>query len=160
MTHVLIATDGSEQSLKAARYLRSLLDPVSLERVSVLAVVGPLAAYLSRATGEEEHVDRQDEDPGGHCSIGRPQEAVERRRGELRTCPTWKPSSAAAPSRQIIGRVRVEADLIVIGGRGKGRWRKACRKRTTRCCTMRLPVWSRGMGTQYNRQGSTHLVVG
>ena len=44
MTHVLVATDGSEQSLKAARYLRDLFGDATIQKVSVIAVVRPLAA--------------------------------------------------------------------------------------------------------------------
>jgi len=40
--HLLLATDGSEPSLEAARLVRDLLDPASLERITILAVVPPL----------------------------------------------------------------------------------------------------------------------
>lgn len=42
--HVLIATDGSQQSLDAAQYLTTLADPSTIEEIAVLAVVSPLAA--------------------------------------------------------------------------------------------------------------------
>jgi len=42
-THVLLATDGSEPSLEAARMVRDLLNPAALARVTILAVVPPLA---------------------------------------------------------------------------------------------------------------------
>lgn len=42
--HVLIATDGSQQSLDAAAYLRSFADPETITSIAVLAVVSPLAA--------------------------------------------------------------------------------------------------------------------
>jgi nucleotide-binding universal stress UspA family protein len=42
--HVIVATDGSRQSLAAAKYLRSLADPEHVSDVSVVAVVRPLAA--------------------------------------------------------------------------------------------------------------------
>ena len=42
--HVLIATDGSKQSLVAARYFKSFADPERIDRVTVVAVVRPLAA--------------------------------------------------------------------------------------------------------------------
>ena len=124
MTHVLIATDGSEQSLKAARYLRSLLDPASLERVSVLAVVRPLAAVpFASDFGEEEHVARRTEDSGGHSFHRAAQEAVEHVAEELEgmTPNVDTIIRGGAPADQII-RVadELEADLIVIGGRGKG----------------------------------------
>lgn len=42
--HVLVATDGSKQSLDAAKYLRGLVDPATVTKVGVVAVVSPLAA--------------------------------------------------------------------------------------------------------------------
>src|SRR3712207_9341195 len=85
MTHVLIATDGSEQSLKAARYLRSLLDPASLDRITVIAVVRPLAAVpFASDFGEEEHAAQQADDPGGYSFHRAAEEAVERVARELR----------------------------------------------------------------------------
>lgn len=42
--HVVIATDGSKQSLAAARHLKSFADPDKIDRITVVAVVRPLAA--------------------------------------------------------------------------------------------------------------------
>ena len=42
--HVLIATDGSRQSLESARYLRGIVHPETVTKVGVVAVVSPLAA--------------------------------------------------------------------------------------------------------------------
>jgi nucleotide-binding universal stress UspA family protein len=42
--HVIITTDGSKQSLQAARYLRSFADPDTITSVGVAAVVSPMAA--------------------------------------------------------------------------------------------------------------------
>jgi nucleotide-binding universal stress UspA family protein len=42
--HVIVATDGSKQSLTAAKYLKTLVDPARVTDVSVIAVVRPLAA--------------------------------------------------------------------------------------------------------------------
>lgn len=42
--HVIVATDGSKQSLAAARHLRSLADPANITDVSVVAVIRPLAS--------------------------------------------------------------------------------------------------------------------
>ena len=41
---VLVATDGSKQSLRAARHLKSFADPAKIEEVLVLAVTRPLAS--------------------------------------------------------------------------------------------------------------------
>ncbi|AWB93626.1 universal stress protein [Aeromicrobium chenweiae] len=42
--HVIIATDGSQQSVRAARYLRSFADPDAITSIGVIAVLSPLAA--------------------------------------------------------------------------------------------------------------------
>ncbi|GAA1742526.1 universal stress protein [Aeromicrobium alkaliterrae] len=42
--HVLVATDGSRQSHDAAKFLRKTVDPKTVTKVSVVAVVSPLAA--------------------------------------------------------------------------------------------------------------------
>ncbi len=43
LTHLLLATDGSESSLEAARLVRDLLNPAALAHVTILAVAPPLA---------------------------------------------------------------------------------------------------------------------
>lgn len=124
MTHVLIATDGSEQSLKAARHLRSLLNPASLERISVIAVVRPLAAVpFASDFGEEEHAAQEAEDADRFSFQRAAQEAVERVAEELRDMAPNVDTlvRSGAPADQIIRTAdELEADLIVIGGRGKG----------------------------------------
>ena len=42
--HVIVATDGSKQSLEAARKLKSFADPSKITDISVVAVIRPLAA--------------------------------------------------------------------------------------------------------------------
>ena len=42
--HVIVATDGSKQSLTAAKYLMTMADPARVSDLSVIAVVRPLAA--------------------------------------------------------------------------------------------------------------------
>jgi nucleotide-binding universal stress UspA family protein len=42
--HVIVATDGSKQSLAAAKHLKSFADPSKITDISVIAVVRPLAA--------------------------------------------------------------------------------------------------------------------
>lgn len=42
--HVIVATDGSRQSLAAAKHLTSFADPAKITEVSVIAVIRPLAS--------------------------------------------------------------------------------------------------------------------
>ena len=125
MTHVLVATDGSEQSLKAARYLRDLFGETAPEKISVIAVVRPLAAVpFASDFGEERHAaQRADADPGGYSFQEAAREAVDRVAQELAVMNTRVDTMVrgGTPADQIV-RVadELEADLIVIGGRGKG----------------------------------------
>lgn len=52
--HVLVATDGSKQSLESARYLRTVVDPQTVTKVGVVAVTSPLAAVPFAAEGRKE----------------------------------------------------------------------------------------------------------
>lgn len=42
--HVIVATDGSKQSLAAAKHLKSFADPAKITEISVVAVIRPLAS--------------------------------------------------------------------------------------------------------------------
>jgi nucleotide-binding universal stress UspA family protein len=42
--HVVVATDGSPQSLAAARHLQSFADPAKITAIAVVAVLRPLAS--------------------------------------------------------------------------------------------------------------------
>jgi nucleotide-binding universal stress UspA family protein len=42
--HVIVATDGSRQSLAAAKHLKSFADPTRITEISVVAVIRPLAS--------------------------------------------------------------------------------------------------------------------
>ena len=53
--HVIVATDGSKQSLAAARHLKSFADPTKVTEISVVAVIRPLAsvAFADDVSGRE-----------------------------------------------------------------------------------------------------------
>ena len=42
--HVIVATDGSKQSLAAAKQLKAFADPTKITEISVVAVIRPLAS--------------------------------------------------------------------------------------------------------------------
>ncbi len=54
--HVIVATDGSPQSLAAARHLTSFADPRKITAISVVAVIRPLAsvAFADEISGAEQ----------------------------------------------------------------------------------------------------------
>ncbi len=55
--HVVVATDGSPQSLAAARHLTSFADPAKISGISVVAVIRPLAsvAFADEISEAEHH---------------------------------------------------------------------------------------------------------
>lgn len=123
MTNVLIATDGSEQSLAAARYLKMLVAPGSVTRVAVVAVVRPLASvpFLSDIGGSAE--TKSGEEPTGYSFQRAAREAVDLIADEVRELTTnidtlvW----SGSPADEIVRAAKeVGADLIVIGSRGTG----------------------------------------
>ena len=52
--HVIVATDGSKQSLAAAKHLKSFADPTKITEISVVAVIRPLAS-VAFADDVSEH---------------------------------------------------------------------------------------------------------
>ena len=55
--HVIVATDGSKQSLAAAKHLLSFADPAKITDVSVVAVVRPLASVAFADDLSEQQLD-------------------------------------------------------------------------------------------------------
>ena len=55
--HVVVATDGSPQSLAAAHHLTSFADPAKITGISVVAVIRPLAsvAFADEISLAEQH---------------------------------------------------------------------------------------------------------
>ena len=119
--HVLLATDGSQQSLKAARFLGTLANPSTIEKITVIAVIRPLAAVPFAH-------DLEGEQPAGSTEAfalsfrREAQAAAERVAAALRgTAPQVNTLiRSGSPADEII-RVANEigADLIVVGGQGK-----------------------------------------
>lgn len=120
MNNVLIATDGSEQSLEAARYLRTLVGTDSIRHITVIAVIRPLAAVPFVSDFGEGHP------PGEYEPVSfrrEAQEAVERVAAEVGDLApeintlVW----SGSPAEEIVRAAReVEAGLIVVSSRGSG----------------------------------------
>lgn len=63
--HVIVATDGSEQSLAAARHLHSFADPARITDISVVAVIRPLASVAFADDLSPADKRKADQDAGG-----------------------------------------------------------------------------------------------
>lgn len=55
--HVIVATDGSRQSLAAAKHLKSFADPTKVSEISVVAVIRPLASVAFADDVSEQQFD-------------------------------------------------------------------------------------------------------
>lgn len=120
---IIVTTDGSKQSLAAARYLRSFADPDKVTDVLVLAVIRPLAAVAF--VDELSPQAREPVDTAALSFREAAQGAVDTIAGDL---ADWGPKIAkqirsGSPANEIIkAATQRDAGLIVVasGGRGVG----------------------------------------
>lgn len=118
--HVIVATDGSRQSLQAARHFKGFADPAKVEDLSVVAVVRPLSSMAFA-----------DEISGQPAAKGEP--APSFREEAERAVATvadefdgWGPTvhrrvRSGSPANEIIKAARqLGAGLIVIAAGGRG----------------------------------------
>jgi len=129
-TQLLLATDGSEPSLEAARLVRDLLNPAALARVTILAVVPPLdtVPFYGASVGFGVYgmygggLSQETQDAVTAAAEQTAQEALQRTVAELDTmAPVETTVRRGSPADEIV-RCAAEngAGLIVMGSRGWG----------------------------------------
>lgn len=117
--HVIVATDGSRQSLTAARQAKSMLDASAITDVSVVAVVRPLAAVSF--ADELSGTDRGRSEDSSFRQAA--QDAVGAVAGVF---GDWGPKvhkriRSGSPANELIKAARqLEAGLIVVGAGSRG----------------------------------------
>jgi len=125
---LLLATDGSEPSLEAARLVRDLLNPAALAHVTVLAVVPPLATvpFYGANVGYGMYggnvLSQETQDAVTALAERTAQEALQRTVAELHTtAPVETAVRHGSPADEIV-RCATESGvgLIVMGSRGWG----------------------------------------
>ncbi len=119
--HVIMATDGSKQSLAAAKYLKTFADPSLITEVSVIAVVRPLAA-VGFADDLAEVQTRS-----GEPQFGSFREAAEHAVGVVAGALTgWGPKinkrvRSGSPANEIIkAATSLDAGLVVVASGSRG----------------------------------------
>lgn len=121
--HILLATDGSEQAIAAARFIRTLVNPASVDSVTVVAVIRPITSApffgeMGLMSLPQETWDSLNEsaDASAKSAI---QKSVEALAGFAPNIDTLiRPGS---PADEIIDAAKeLGADMIVIGSRGWG----------------------------------------
>ncbi|MVA75915.1 universal stress protein [Auraticoccus sp. F435] len=121
--HVIVATDGSRQSLAAAKELKRIADPSRIDDVTVVAVVSPLAAvsFANDLGGPLARKAKETQEP-----LSFRQEAHDATTVVMEQFEGWGPAvhrrirsgSAAAEINKLAG--ELEADLIVLAAGGRG----------------------------------------
>ena len=119
--HVIVATDGSKQSLAAAKHLKSFGDPTKITDVSVIAVVRPLAsvAFADDLTPAERR--KGDVETGGFVKAA--ESSVE---AVAAVFDGWGPKvhkkiRSGSPANEIIKAAKqLSAGLVVVAAGGRG----------------------------------------
>ncbi|MBD3944741.1 universal stress protein [Nocardioides ganghwensis] len=113
--HVIVATDGSKQSLAAAKHLKSFADPTKITEISVVAVVRPLASVAFADDVSENRLDGSFRDAA--------QSAVDTIAGVFEG---WGPKvskrirSGSAANEIIKAAKQYDAGLVVVAAGGRG----------------------------------------
>jgi nucleotide-binding universal stress UspA family protein len=119
--HVIVATDGSKQSLVAARHLKSFADPAKITDVSVIAVIRPLASVSF--ADELSPVGKRRADAHSLDFRGAAESAVEVVAGEF---DGWGPKvhrrvRSGSPANELIKAARqLSAGLVVVASGSRG----------------------------------------
>src|SRR3712207_405826 len=119
--HVVVATDGSPQSLAAAHHLTSFADPEKITGISVVAVLRPLASVAFAPEISEADQPGVGEGPGSFRAAA--QRAVD---AVAAVFDDWGPRvgkqvRSGSPAAEIIkAATENDAGLIVVAAGGRG----------------------------------------
>ena len=119
--HVIVATDGSRQSLAAAKHLKSFADPEKVTEISVIAVVRPLAAVAFADDLSPVEKRKADHEAGGFRAAAESAVAA-----IAAVFEGWGPKvhqrvRSGSPANEIIKAAgQVGAGLVVVASGGRG----------------------------------------
>ena len=119
--HVIVATDGSKQSLAAAKHLKSLADPKKVTDISVIAVVRPLAAVAFADDLSPVHKRKADHEAGGFRAAAESAVATIASVFEGWGPKVHKRIRSGSPANEIIKAAgQLGAGLVVVASGGRG----------------------------------------
>ncbi|HYG94452.1 MAG TPA: universal stress protein [Nocardioides sp.] len=119
--HVIVATDGSKQSLAAARHLKSFADPTKVTDISVVAVVRPLASVAFADDLSPVDKRRADLEAGGFRAAAESAVAT-----VASVFDGWGPKvhqrvRSGSPANEVIKAAgQLGAGLVVVASGGRG----------------------------------------
>ena len=119
--HVIVATDGSKQSLDAAKRLKSFADPEKISAISIVAVIRPLAAVAFADDLTAAKKSAADTDTSSFRAAA--ESAMDTIAKEF---DGWGPKvhqriRSGSPANEIIKTARqLDAGLVVVAAGGRG----------------------------------------
>jgi len=119
--HVIVATDGSKQSLAAARQLKAFADPAKITDISVVAVISPLATvpFVNELGGAQPN-------DSGEIGLSFRDEAQTATTVVMAEFAGWGPQvhqqlRSGSPASEITkAATELDADLIVVASGSRG----------------------------------------
>jgi nucleotide-binding universal stress UspA family protein len=121
--HILLATDGSEQAVAAARFIRTLVNPAALERVTVMAVIRPITSAPFFGEVGIVSISQEAWDSLNEAADASANDAVKKTVDALAgsTLRVETLIRIGSPADEIIDAAKeLGADMVVIGSRGWG----------------------------------------
>ena len=120
--HVIIATDGSKQSLRAARYFKTFADKEKITEISVLAVTRPLASLpfideISQGAKAPVAMEKQAFRAAAAAAV----DVVAAEFADWQDTVVRKKIRSGTPSTEIVrAAVAAEAELVVMASGSRG----------------------------------------
>lgn len=120
--HVIIATDGSKQSLRAARYFKTFADKEKITEISVLAVTRPLASLpfvdeISQGAKAPVPMEKQSFRAAAAAAV----DVVAAEFADWQDTVVRKKIRSGTPSTEIVrAAVAAEAELVVMASGSRG----------------------------------------
>lgn len=119
--HVVVATDGSRQSLAAAKKLKSFADPRKVTDITVVAVIRPLAAVAFADDLSTAERKRADVESGTFRDAAKSSVAAVAAVFEDWDVAVHRRIRSGSPAAEIIKLAeQVEAGLVVVAAGGRG----------------------------------------
>ncbi len=123
---ILIATDGSDFSMEAARKMSSMVETEDVKEILVLYVVEPIAPSAPFGVSDSYYIEAQNAmRTAGEADVEKTKEVIEE---------AFKPAVVRIQTKVVNGRPKQaiideasewKADLIVAGSHGRGFWGRA-----------------------------------
>ena len=119
--HVILATDGSKQSLAAARHFKSFADPDKVTDISVIAVIRPLAAVAFADELSDDSQERATWETQSFRAAAQNAVGVIAKEFDTWGATVHRRVRSGSPANEIIKAAKqYDAGLVVVAAGGRG----------------------------------------